>query len=580
MNEPKNSNGSLYWKIARTTVSALSFFFLMTSVYIMKPTRSPLINQSIGSDKLQYFYAANALISLYAVIWYNHLVSRYPRTQLLRIVFGIILVCLLLLCIFFGLHLSPNKLGGQILAGVHFFFVSTYIVFGVAMFWSFNHDIHNPQEAERCYPYINFGAQIGVIVGSQITSFWSMKHLDKLFVISALAILVCWALLEWLKRFDRQLDQNRYAKPIATGTIRDVKLFFANRYVLCIGLIVLLATFSPTLGDLQYNWTLDNTLLSNLKAPTFHWDDFKNLRGLANKLAHYVRPISSLDHYPRLTFSSDDFKNVSGLADKLRQPKTSLDHYLRRELSPDTRKLIDQNPKGMEKIQQALLADFNRILQQGPLFDVERFDSIKLSEKRQRQMQLNLQGEEQILFNRALLEDVYCNEIHNSQIQLQTKFRATVNVKMGILSLFMCLIITPLLFWLLGPMVAICLYPLVLFTGAVLFIKGASIYAIGDFVWISMALNYSLYKVGKEVLLVPTDKNIKFKINAFCETFLFRLGDMLASLAMVIYIVIFGKAWIFGMSYLLLLAVVIWIPILLYMGRQYRAITGANLKQA
>lgn len=667
---------NLYWMVSRTAIAAASFFFLMTSYYVLKPTRLPLINTHIGREYVHYFYAANALVSLLGIVLYNHLVSRFPRSVLLRIVLlGIVAAFVALWCLF--LPNMPIFTGmAKVTAVLNFFLVSTYILFCTSLFWSINHDLHTPGEAEKFYPYVNFGGQVGVITGAFLTSALAKQQLQVLIPVSLAGLLLCWAFLEWLKLYDPKLDENRYATPKPTGTVQDVKMFFSSSYVFFLGLIVIFATFVPTLADFQFNWSLDSTLLDD---PELVKDDFRDVHALADKvvkaddpLAQYLRRnlaedtrksiaegekaprdelgsamakdlnsllgqpellrhvasfprlqqmVKETDELPRANrllleeaygeinpylLRESDVKNMSGFLLKLqkarpmdfggsleemgnflgsgfdggtarigeeRRRQSGVSRFLYERLSPESRGLLreyDPSNKPPAALQEKVLRDVNLILQTGPLYSQEIFGEIGIKKVRRLQMRQNIEGTEAMVLNRAILEEVYGGEINSSQQTLQTRFKSNIHYYMGYVSILMCLVITPLLFKFLGPSLSICIYPLVLFALGVLFVREAPLIILGAFAMLAMTMNYTLYNVGKEAFFVPTDKNIKYKIKAFCETFVFRAGDALSSLVLAVYLAFISDSWAFGLSYITFAVVVLWIPVILKTGKQYR----------
>lgn len=243
-------------KIARTIVAACAFFFLMSSYYIIKPTRVPILLAYFDSKHLYKFYALATLITMVGVFFYNYIVGRYPRTQALRIFFLITVPTFMGFWLLF--HLSMHA---RWVAVTYFFFASVYILFFTALFWSFNHDIHQSDEAEIFYSYINLGAQIGVIIGSKIAYGYAARlGSENLILITIGGLFLCWVFLELLNNFDPHRQESRYAKPEETGSLQDLKMFVANPYVLGIGLLVFLAAFGATICDIQYNVLLVQSL--------------------------------------------------------------------------------------------------------------------------------------------------------------------------------------------------------------------------------------------------------------------------------------------------------------------------------
>lgn len=283
-----NADANTYtWNrlLVRTLLAAVAFFFLMTSYYVIKPTRVPVLLSQIDVKHLHIFYAVTTVITLAGVFVYNYLVGWFQRTVLLRIVFGFTISLFALFWLQFKHNMQSGQshsMAAQVAAALYFFMTSSYIVFFTALFWSFNHDLHDYSEAEKFYPFISLGAQFGVIAGSYIArNYVATIGSENLLLISAVGLGVCWLCLESLKGFDPHLQDFDYAKPQETGTVKDIMLFFQSRYVFFIGLLVVFASFVPTLLDYQFNRLLSSAL-PDKNAQTACWARINYYMGFCN----------------------------------------------------------------------------------------------------------------------------------------------------------------------------------------------------------------------------------------------------------------------------------------------------------
>ncbi|BBM84934.1 hypothetical protein UABAM_03295 [Candidatus Uabimicrobium amorphum] len=208
------------------------------------------------------------------------------------------------------------------------------------------------------------------------------------------------------------------------------------------------------------------------------------------------------------------------------------------------------------------------------VFAGKKFHKIKLSKRVSKELDKgNLTTQQIIVINKLILEESF-PQLVNTQSSLQGQLWADNNFYMGICNILMCMIITPLLIYLLGPAIGICLYPLVLFVGAIFFLEELSVYAVRYFAIIALSLNYTLYKVGVEIFYVPTDKNIKYKAKAVCDTFLFRLGDAGSSLMVTFYLFFLAmngmEYSLTNLSYVVFVIVFVWIVSILKTGSLYQ----------
>ena len=114
-------------------------------------------------------------------------------------------------------------------------------------------------------------------------------------------------------------------------------------------------------------------------------------------------------------FSVDALKDPGSLAVKLQDPRAAVSTSIAAQLSVETQQLLNKY-NGMDSpsvdLQQALLADLNRLLETKSLYDAQLFANIELNEQTQALIALNPQsGEELVRLNRFLLVDAYPHEL-------------------------------------------------------------------------------------------------------------------------------------------------------------------------
>ena len=117
----------------------------------------------------------------------------------------------------------------------------------------------------------------------------------------------------------------------------------------------------------------------------------------------------------QLLFDMDAIKDPGSLAVKLEDTRAPVSQLIASRLSEDIQWLLvgyDGVSNPSPKLQKALLADLNRLLQAGPLYDAQLFANIELSEQTQALIAQNPQsGEALVRLNRSLLADVYPYEL-------------------------------------------------------------------------------------------------------------------------------------------------------------------------
>ena len=114
-------------------------------------------------------------------------------------------------------------------------------------------------------------------------------------------------------------------------------------------------------------------------------------------------------------FDMDGIKDPGSLAVKLEDTRAPVSQLIASRLSEDIQWLLvgyDGISDPSPKLQEALLADLNRLLQAGPLYDAQLFADIELSEETQTLIAQNPKGGEALVrLNRSLLSDVYPHEL-------------------------------------------------------------------------------------------------------------------------------------------------------------------------
>ncbi len=165
-------------------------------------------------------------------------------------------------------------------------------------------------------------------------------------------------------------------------------------------------------------WTgLYDVETESITAPKIHW-----------KLADGTFRWLMADHAERIDgvwtffgaplFTPLDITNATTLAEKLRKParSDSVSKFLDSQVSPTTHYfLINSSDRTNLDLPRILADDFNRIIQNGPVYDVARFAGVKLSPEVTAMLKRDLHGSNLIWLNRALLMDAYPHELSKSR---------------------------------------------------------------------------------------------------------------------------------------------------------------------
>ena len=117
----------------------------------------------------------------------------------------------------------------------------------------------------------------------------------------------------------------------------------------------------------------------------------------------------------QLLYDMKTLKDAGSLAVKLQDTRAAVSNAIASQLSDETQRLLEEYDGASEPsadLRKALLADLNRHIQAGPLYDAQIFADIELREQTQTLIAQNPQnGEALVRLNRMLLSDAYPYEL-------------------------------------------------------------------------------------------------------------------------------------------------------------------------
>ena len=236
---------------AAPMLSALAFFFVMTSYYIVRPVRDQL-SGAVGSQSLPLFYIAVFAVMLLLTPVFGMLVARFPRKRLLGWSYSFFIVCLLA---FVPAFIAQDRIGARTLGVVFFVWVSVFNLFVVSLFWSFMADIFSSREARRVFSLIALGGMAGAIFGPLVTKLLvQLIGVAPLLLVSALALGLSLVLLLRLSaQHDRQ-PGNRGDEAIGGSLWAGIKELWSRPFLRYMALLML---FGDGIGTLAYALVAD-----------------------------------------------------------------------------------------------------------------------------------------------------------------------------------------------------------------------------------------------------------------------------------------------------------------------------------
>lgn len=223
-----------------------SFLFvviLMSAYYILRPVRDAMASDWTDAE-VSWLWTLNFFISTAVVAVYGIAVSRFRFQLLVPAMYGIFALT------FVVFYVLASTSGDRTLIDKSFYvWVSVFSLFHISVFWSFMSDLFNKEQAGRLFSIIAAGASVGGLIGPAIPSFFSESlGTDNLMLIASVMLLIPIPIifyLQSLKSSDLGNEDLYLRKPNATiggNPFSGFKMFFANPYLLAIGLFIFLYT--------------------------------------------------------------------------------------------------------------------------------------------------------------------------------------------------------------------------------------------------------------------------------------------------------------------------------------------------
>jgi AAA family ATP:ADP antiporter len=216
---------------------------LMSAYYILRPVRDAMASDWTDAE-VSWLWTLNFFISTAVVAVYGIAVSRFRFQLLVPAMYGIFALT------FVVFYVLASTSGDRTLIDKSFYvWVSVFSLFHISVFWSFMSDLFNKEQAGRLFSIIAVGASVGGLIGPTIPSFFSESlGTDNLMLIASVMLLIPIPIifyLQSLKSSDLRNEDLYLRKPNATiggNPFSGFKMFFANPYLLAIGLFIFLYT--------------------------------------------------------------------------------------------------------------------------------------------------------------------------------------------------------------------------------------------------------------------------------------------------------------------------------------------------
>jgi ATP:ADP antiporter, AAA family len=221
-------------------VLALHAFLLMTSYYVLKTAREPLLLAGGSAELKSYAQAAIAAVLLLLVppaVW---LARRVDRRRLLQ---GTTLFCAFNLVILQALYRIVD------IGFLYYVWVGVFGVMLLAQFWAHAAKLYGAERGRRLFPLLMTGAAVGGLLGPALCSvLFAMVGPANLLALGGALL----ALTAPLARYAEQSAPTPRVASIeagATAGVVGISAVLRHRYLLLLAAVVVLLNCVSTTGD-------------------------------------------------------------------------------------------------------------------------------------------------------------------------------------------------------------------------------------------------------------------------------------------------------------------------------------------
>lgn len=229
----------------------VNIFVLLTSYYILKTVREPLILAGGGAELKSYTAAGQALFLFIAVPIYSWLVNRMDRLVLINRLTLFFISNLVLFYILAQLNVPY--------LGIPFYvWVGVFSLMVMAQFWSLANDMFTPEQGKRLFPLVAFGSSIGAIFGSWIAGVLIRNGVGayEMMLISGGLLLVCIWITSIITGSEAPCPAGAVCRKsnvdVEGPPVEDISgftLVLKDKYLLLIAFLMLLTNLVNTNGE-------------------------------------------------------------------------------------------------------------------------------------------------------------------------------------------------------------------------------------------------------------------------------------------------------------------------------------------
>jgi ATP:ADP antiporter, AAA family len=230
-------------------------FLLLTSYYLLKVAREPLILMGGGAEVKSYAAAGQSFLLIGFSFAYGALAKAVSR---IRLVVSVSLFFVSNLALFWILAATKVPLGVPFYLWVGVFNMSV-----VAQFWGFAADMLGEERGKRLFPILGIGSSLGAVAGSALAKVLVEQKLGprSLMAIAACVLVVCVLLTLVVHSREERAHAGEPKKDETLGGPNGFALLLNDRYLLLLGVFAIVLNAVNSTGE----YVLDRTLLDAAK---------------------------------------------------------------------------------------------------------------------------------------------------------------------------------------------------------------------------------------------------------------------------------------------------------------------------
>lgn len=246
---------------------------LIVGIYwLLRPIKDALFTNTVGTFFLPYAKIVSAIFLIPIILLYSKLIDLFKKQQLFYIIvpfYGMFFLVLAFLlnnpCVWFDNFKWPQE---QVLGWAVYLGIESFILLVYSLFWSFVSSITSTAAAQKGYPIIIAGAQIGTIIGSEFAKHASRLGIPELIFIAACGIFIIpISIMIFIKLHHHTIDYSLPKK--STGFIEGLRLLISKPYLIGVLGIATLGCIVSTILEFALIFKAKETYQSTTKIVEF-----------------------------------------------------------------------------------------------------------------------------------------------------------------------------------------------------------------------------------------------------------------------------------------------------------------------